>query len=231
MLLKKANRFRESEAGCAPPWRSERGSRPTTPTTRPTGKAWPTPLPSRRARVAAAGPTLRGRGGLPRSVRKQEELVASSRDNPGYRRKRGRYLNNLGKLLASTGRLAEAEAKYREAAAVVEGLVTKGPPTPGDHWLLAQCHANLAMALRTGGRHDEAEAACRKARALVEKLQADFPDVPDYRHELAAILNNLGLLWTRKDPRRQTCSSGRRSNSRKCWPPSSPGPRYTSHAE
>jgi len=132
----------------------------------------------------------------------QETLVASSRENPAFRRKLARTLDNLGKLLASTGRLDEAEAAYREAAAVVEGLVATGPAAAGDKWLLAQCHANLAMALRAAGRFDEAEAACLKARSLEEALRADFPDVPDYRYELASILNNLGLLWTGKDPSR-----------------------------
>jgi len=201
MLLKKANRFRESEAAL----RTALALRTRLSADHPDDAADGQGLADTNYHLAVLVSRLQGRhpeeeAAYREALRKQEELVASSRDNPGYRRKRGRYLNNLGKLLASTGRLAEAEAKYREVAAVVEGLVTKGPPTPGDHWLLAQCHANLAMALRTGGRHDEAEAACRKARALVEKLRADFPDVPDYRHELAAILNNLGLLWTRKDP-------------------------------
>jgi serine/threonine-protein kinase len=140
------------------------------------------------------------------ALRIQEELVASSRENPSFRRKLARYLDNLGKLLASTGRLDEAEAAYREATAVVEGLVAAGTAAPGDRWLLAQCHANLAMALRSAGRLDEAESVCLKARSLEEALRSDFPEVPDYRSELASILNNLGLLWTRKEPSRAQMS-------------------------
>ncbi|MGO9599209.1 MAG: protein kinase domain-containing protein, partial [Isosphaeraceae bacterium] len=203
MLLKKSNRFRESEAEL----RTALAIR-----TRLSALHIEDPddrqgLADTRYHLAVLASRLQGRRSEDESfyreaLRMQETLVASSRENPAFRRKLARTLDNLGKLLASTGRLDEAEAAYREAAAVVEGLVATGPAAAGDKWLLAQCHANLAMALRAAGRFDEAEAACLKARSLEEALRADFPDVPDYRYELASILNNLGLLWTGKDPSR-----------------------------
>jgi serine/threonine-protein kinase len=203
VLLKKANRFRESEAAL----RTALSLRERLSADHPDDAADRQALTDTRYHLAALVSRLQGRhpedeAAYREVVRVQEELVASSRGNPGYRRKLARYLGNLGKLLASTGRLDEAEAAYREAVAVVEGLVATGPPAPGDRWLLAQCHANLALALRDGDRLDEAEAACLKARTLEESLRADFPDVPDYRHELASVLNNLGLIWTKKDPSR-----------------------------
>jgi serine/threonine-protein kinase len=203
MLLKKSNRFREAEAELS----MALALRTRLSTDRPQDPADRQGLADTRYHLAVLASRLQGRRSQDESfyreaLRIQEGLVASSRENPAFRRKLARYLDNLGKLLASTGRLDEAEAAYREAAAVIESLVAGGPAAPGDRWLLAQCHANLAMALRSAGRLEEAEAVCLKARSLEETLRSDFPDVPDYRYELASILNNLGLLWTRKDPSR-----------------------------
>jgi serine/threonine-protein kinase len=203
MLLKKANRFRESEAEL----QSALDLRTRLCALHPDDLADRQGLADTRYHLATLVARLAGRhpedeAAYREALRVQESLVASSREDPAFRRKLARYLDNLGKLLAATGRLDEAEAAYHEAAAVVEGLTASGPRAPGDRWLLAQCQANLAMALRAAGRLDEAEAACLQARALEESLRTDFPDVPDYRHELASILNNLGLLWSARDPAR-----------------------------
>jgi serine/threonine-protein kinase len=202
-LLRKSNRFHDSEAEL----KRALKIRQRLAADHPSDPADQQALADTRYHLAVLVSRLQGRraedeAAYREALRIQEALVASTRENPASRRKLARYLDNLGKLLASTSRLDEAEAAYREAAAVVEGLVAKGPPGPADRWLLAQCHANLAMALRTAGRLDEADAACLKARSLEETLRADFPDVPDYRHELASVLNNLGLLWAGKDPSR-----------------------------
>jgi tetratricopeptide (TPR) repeat protein len=124
----------------------------------------------------------------------QEALVASARDRPEHRRKLARYLNNLGLLLAASGRSREAEADYREAIAILEPLAAADPPVAGDRWQLARSDANLAVLLQASARPDEAEILGTRACALQKALRADFPEVPDYRHELAKILNNLGLL-------------------------------------
>jgi serine/threonine-protein kinase len=203
MLLKKSNRFRESEAEL----RTSLKLRARLSADHADNRADQQGLADTRYHLAALISRLQGRRSedetaYREALRIQQSLVASSRENPAHRRKLARYLDNLGKLLASTSRLDQAEAAYREAVAAVEGFVATGPPAPGDRWLLAQCHANLAMALRTAGRLAEAEAACLKARGLEEALRSDFPDVPDYKYELASILNNLGLLWAAKDPSR-----------------------------
>ena len=166
MLLKKSNRFRESEAEL----RTALALRTRLSADHPEDPADRQGLADTRYHLAVLVSRLQGRRSedetfYREALRMQEALVASSRENPAFRRKLARYLDNLGKLLASTGRLDEAEAAYREATAVVEGLVAAGPAAPGDRWLLAQCHANLAMALRAAGRLDEAEAACLKARS------------------------------------------------------------------
>jgi tetratricopeptide (TPR) repeat protein len=124
----------------------------------------------------------------------QEALVAQARDHPEHQRKLARYLNNLGLLLAATGRSREAEADHREAIAILERLAAADPPVPGDRWQLARSEANLAVLLQATGRPEEAGVLEGRACALQKALRADFPDVPDYRLELAKILNNLGLL-------------------------------------
>jgi serine/threonine-protein kinase len=195
-LLKKANRFKESEAAL----QSALRTRGQLADAHPADEADRQGLADARYHLATLLARLGGRrpedeASYREAVRVQESLVAGSRARPERQRKLARYLNNLGKLLASTGRAVEAEADYREAAAILESLLLADPRTPGDRWQLAQTNGNLAVLLRDTARPEEAEAAGLKARDLQKVLKADFPDVPDYRHELAAILNNLALQW------------------------------------
>jgi serine/threonine-protein kinase len=199
MLLKKANRFKESEAELRAALRLREGLAAEL-ASEPADRQG---LADSRYHLAVLVTRLRGRqtedeAAYREALRMEEALVAGSRDHPGYRRKLARYLNNLGLLLASTGRTREAEDDYREAVAILEGFVANVPPAPGDRWQLARCYANLAVLLRAERRPDEAEAACLKAQTLHRALGSDFPDVPDYRHELASILNNTGLLAKEK---------------------------------
>jgi serine/threonine-protein kinase len=195
MLLKKAHRFKESEAllrdamrlreqlaGADPPIAADRQA-----------------LADTRYHLAVLFTRLQGRhaedeAAYREAVRMQGALVAQARDHPEHRRKLARYLNNLGLLLAATSRSGEAENDYREAIAILHSLVAALPPVPGDRWQLARSSSNLAVLLQATGRREEAEALSRSALDLQRALRADFPDVPDYRHELASILNNIGLL-------------------------------------
>jgi eukaryotic-like serine/threonine-protein kinase len=195
MLLKKANRFKESETLL----RSALQLRERLAADHPRDPAHQQGLADSRYHLAALFSRLRGmrdedEASYREALRVQESLVAGSRDRPEFRGKLARYLNNLALLLASTGRVVEAEEKYRESVSILTPLVSAPLPAPGDRWQLARSYANLAMLLRSSGRPDEAVTACLQARTLQQALRADFPDVLDYQHELASILNNLGLL-------------------------------------
>jgi serine/threonine-protein kinase len=195
MLLRKANRFGESETAL----RTALDLRKRLETESPDDPESRQDVSDSHYHLAVLMTKLRGRrledeASYREALRMRQELVEESRDQPAHRRKLARYLNNLALLLASTGRLREASDACHEAIAILEGFVSSGPSTPGDRWQLARTHGNLAMLLRTTGRLEDAEVACLKAEGLQKALRADFPDVPDYRHEHASILNNLGLL-------------------------------------
>src|SRR5208337_955801 len=88
MLLKKANRFRESEAAL----RTALALRTRLSADHPDDAADGQGLADTNYHLAVLVSRLQGRhpeeeAAYREALRKQEELVASSRDNPGYRRK------------------------------------------------------------------------------------------------------------------------------------------------
>ena len=96
--------------------------------------------------------------------------------------KLARCWNNLGALYQDQGRYTEAEALYRQAAAVWERA-------PGFEEDLAACLNNLAVAERAQGRHKEAESVFLRAIGIMEKsLPPDHPSLP-------SSWNNLGELY------------------------------------
>jgi serine/threonine-protein kinase len=195
MLLVKAHRFEESEALLRAALKLREGLVRADPASVGDRQS----LADARYHLAVLIARLQGRHpadetGYREAVQMQEALVAATRGQSEQHRKLARYLNNLGLLLAASGRAREAEGDYREAIAILEPLAAAVPPVAGDRWQLARSNANLAVLLQATGRPEEAENLGKGACALQKALRADFPDVPDYRSELAKILNNLGLL-------------------------------------
>ena len=201
MLLKKANRFKESE----PLLRSALRLRERLAADHPDDAADTQGLADSRYHLAilvhpAPGPTPRGRGVVPRGA-----------PGAGVARRRvarpPRVPPQAGPLSQQPGHSCSRHRPARRGRGELPRIgrdprgVRRPPPPP--RWATAgnwrgSRQPRDAPPLR--GRPDEAEAACLKALALADPPPADFPEVPDYRHELASILNNLGLLWTRKDP-------------------------------
>ena len=135
-----------------------------------------------------------------RAIETQRGLVQSSHDQPGQRAKLGRYLNNLGKLLATDHRWDEAEKTFREVITVVADTER----LPGSRWQHGRASYNLGILpwLRTLDIRDAAKNAqaagslekIQSARMLFERLQEEFPEVPNYREELANVYTFLGRL-------------------------------------
>ena len=112
--------------------------------------------------------------------------------------------NNLGLLLAQTGRLAEGEAEQRKALAIRQALADRNPAVSLFREHVAASHFNLGMLLLGTGRPSEAEAE-RAARPWLytQRLADDNPAVSGYRSTLANTHVNLGRLLadTRGRPR------------------------------
>jgi tetratricopeptide (TPR) repeat protein len=128
------------------------------------------------------------------SLELRDQLVADFPTRPDYRQELATSHNNLGNLLASTGRPREAEEAYRAALKLYEQLVADFPTRPKFRQELANSCNNLGVLLAGTGQLKEAEEAYRQALKLREQLAAEFPTRPDYRENLATSHNNLGNL-------------------------------------
>jgi tetratricopeptide (TPR) repeat protein len=100
--------------------------------------------------------------------------------------------NNLGGLLAETGRAAGAEAEYRKALALFQRLAEAEPGNPGRRRDVGRSLNNLGDLETDAGRLEAAIARFRASVALHERLAGDDPTVPGYRNGLAFALTGLG---------------------------------------
>ena len=135
-----------------------------------------------------------------RAIQAQTGLVQSSHGQPGQRAKLGRYLNNLGSLLAAGHRWDEAETTFREVIKVVADTES----LPGSRWQHARATYNLGIlpwlrTLDSGEAAKNAQAAgslekIQSARMVFDRLREEFPEVPSYREELANVCTFLGRL-------------------------------------
>ena len=92
----------------------------------------------------------------------------------------GRYLNNLGMLLAPESP-DEAEAHFKEASRS-RGSGRGVTGLPGPRWQLGRAENNLAtLLLNDVGRLDQGETLLQRACKRLEALAAEFPKIPQYR--------------------------------------------------
>jgi serine/threonine-protein kinase len=122
------------------------------------------------------------------------KLAADFPSRPEFRQELAASYNNLGGLLRSTGRLAEAETALRDALALRKKLAADFTTRPDFRQELATSHHNLGLVLRDTGRLADAETADRDAVAILKQLTGDFPTRSEFRQALAKSHNNLGNL-------------------------------------
>ena len=127
------------------------------------------------------------------AIKDQEALVARPTSTAEDRRQLARYLNNLG-ILQSGSDPKAAESTFLRAAEIQAGLEAESVNNASFLSQRARTWNNLANLKVELRKLDEAETAFAFARSEYQKLAADFPGVPDYRRELAMALNNLGQL-------------------------------------
>ncbi len=91
----------------------------------------------------------------------------------------GGTTNNLGALLAATGRYQEAEQAFRKALELQAKVAARSPDRAYYHRQeLAGTYHNLGLVLVATGRNQEAEQALRQSIAIREKLVAEVPAEP-----------------------------------------------------
>jgi serine/threonine-protein kinase len=102
--------------------------------------------------------------------------------------------NDLGYVLARTGRTDEALRSYEAARAIQEALVAESPSVTNLQQGLATTYNNLGRLKRDVGRTDEALGYYRKAHAVLEPLARDHPDVYYYQTTLAYTCRGLARV-------------------------------------
>jgi tetratricopeptide (TPR) repeat protein len=88
----------------------------------------------------------------------------------------------------------DAEEDYRQALAVLDGLIAAAPEAARHRLFAASCQQQLGIALEQAQRFDEAERAYRAALARLEPNPFGAADHPEYRDRLAVAHNSLGVL-------------------------------------
>ena len=203
----------------------------------PTRRRWPppperptTPATTWRTRSIASASCCRRRASRSEAEAEFRKALAIYQkladDNPAVTEFRSGLAgshNNLGFLLADTGKPAEAEAEYRKALAIYQKLADDNPAVTEFRSSLAGATTTSASCCGDTGKPAEAEAEYRKAMAIHQKLADDNPAVTDFRSSLAKSHHNLGyLLSTPASRRRRRPSTARRWRSGRSWPTTTP---------
>ena len=97
-------------------------------------------------------------------------------------------------MLATTGRLTEAEGQYRQALELQQHIVDEVKDVPLHRRNLAVTLGNLGNLLRQMDRGREALDQYSRALSILQKLAADFKTIPDYSQLLSNCHNSLGNL-------------------------------------
>ena len=101
---------------------------------------------------------------------------------------------NIGRVLVTTGKLAEAQRALQRARELAEALVADKPGVADSLAMLAAVHQDLGSVQLQMGRSAEALKAHERARELREALVRDNPAVIGYRSGLASSFHSIGYL-------------------------------------
>jgi tetratricopeptide (TPR) repeat protein len=122
----------------------------------------------------------------------REALAAEQGADNGVKADVGRSLTAVATLLNLIGKSDEALAAYRRAESLLAGV----PSDPAARAALAECRTLMTRLLLFTGKSAEALAVCKLARADQQALVAVAGASNDVRRDLAATVNELGvLLW------------------------------------
>jgi serine/threonine-protein kinase len=130
---------------------------------------------------------------------RREALAADPAAGPEAQVDVGRSLTAVASLLDATGKGDDAEATFRQAESLLDGLARSSPMAvaPAARAALADCRSRLGRLLEMRGRVADALAAYRLAREE-QQAAADAPSSPAAaRRDLADTLSALGQLLQR----------------------------------
>ena len=194
ILLKKSNRFAESETFLRQALEERRALAEKFPVDREDARAASNTL-YQLGTLLARLPNRSGEdeAAYRRAIQEQEAIVARPSSGVEARRELARSLNNLG-ILQSSADPDAARTSFDRALKIQDEIQAESAGNAGFRWQRARTWNNLANLYFRASFPEEAAPYYLKARDAFRLLTSDFPQVPDYRRELAMTLNNLGEL-------------------------------------
>jgi serine/threonine-protein kinase len=133
---------------------------------------------------------------LEQAVDSYEEFAADTGQDEAARAGAMDACSRVAQFQRLLARPREAEAAYRRALQIGEGLSTDFPATSAYRSKLASAHWGLGWALLLAGRAQEAEASHRTALQINRSLAAEFPTEPRHRLQVATTLHDLSRALT-----------------------------------
>lgn len=121
----------------------------------------------------------------------------------------GLCYNNLGLVLAGSGRVDEAREAYRQAEDLANALCRDDPGNSRYGWRLALVLTNTGLLYSQSGNAGQADACYGRAIALFERLVNQEPKRDEFRKDLAVAFNNRGALHRAKDPDQAAADNAR----------------------
>ena len=200
MLLKKSNRFTESERALREAQRLRQQLVAPFPDNTDDQRDEMDSAYQLSTVLARLGRVKEVEAAYAAAVDAERKLAAAYPDQRDYARRLGRYLNNRSILLRSTSTTDQrpAEDSFREALELLKPLAENWPTVAGLQWERARTTSNLAGTLVETQGSAQAVPVYREARAQLKRLADDFPSVPDYQNELAIVSFNLGSTLMRE---------------------------------
>jgi serine/threonine-protein kinase len=122
---------------------------------------------------------------------------------------KGRY--DLGRICQTVGKLETAEAQYRSAITVFEGLAAAQPGLREYQHRVALCYDNLGALLKDTGNSQGAADTLRKAIAIQSELVRVEPGRREFQAGLAMSYNILGNIQWAKGELRNAAESHRQA--------------------
>ena len=123
-----------------------------------------------------------------------EEFTREEGTSKPARTLRAEGFVRVGTMRARFGELAEAEADFRHALALTEGLAREFPNDSSHPENMADIFHRLSNVLGSRGRRPEAEAAARQAVAIYHRLSIEFPHDVRHHRSVASARGALALL-------------------------------------
>jgi tetratricopeptide (TPR) repeat protein len=118
--------------------------------------------------------------------------VAEHPQVPQYRHELATTHNNLGVLLQTTGRVAEAEKAHRQALQLYERLVAEHPQVPEYNIELAKTLGALGVLSFSQGKTEEGLQYFERARKILRDVVDKYPDWAEARRLLKVVEEAYG---------------------------------------